>query len=43
MSKVDGNMNRSFDLSKLTPEEKKKLDDFMEELFFMAINARSKE
>ena len=34
---------KQIDLSKLSPEEKKALDEFMEELFTMAILAQDKK
>jgi len=41
MSKNNENTTPSLDLNRLTPEEKKKIDEFMEELFSIVINDRS--
>jgi hypothetical protein len=42
MSNNNENVKGQYDLSKLSPDEKKALDEFMEELFTMAILARKK-
>ena len=42
MSNNSDNRKGQYDLSKLSPDEKKALDEFMEELFTMAILARKK-